>query len=138
MDGLNPLAPQHLPYFITAPGETDRMMVVCVLLLVVGIMTVGVLYLRLHALPERMAHGGHQKQFEIVAVLGLLALFTHNGLFWIAALILALVPIPDFMTPLLSIAKSQRRLAGESEVPDVSDGAQGADVTQGAEGGNHA
>ena len=39
----------------------------------------------------------HNKaQFEIVAVLALLALFTHNNYFWVAALLLAMIPIPDF------------------------------------------
>ena len=33
------------------------------------------LFLRLHTLPERMAH---KLQFKIVAVLGLLAVFTHQ------------------------------------------------------------
>jgi len=117
MDGLNPLASEHLPYFITAPGETDRMMVFCLVLILVGIMTVGVLYLRLHALPERMAHGGNARQFEIVAILALLALVTHNGLFWVAALILALVRMPDFLTPLRSIARSQSRRAGLADRP---------------------
>jgi len=32
-------------------------------------------------MPERMAHKSQKLQFEIVAVLGLLALFTHNHLF---------------------------------------------------------
>jgi hypothetical protein len=36
----------------------------------------------------------------------LLALFTHIHLFWIAALLLALVDLPDFGTPLRSIAGS--------------------------------
>ena len=37
-----------------------------------------------------MAHKSQKLQFEIVAVLGLLALFTHVHLFWIAGLLLAL------------------------------------------------
>ena len=43
-----------------------------------------------------MAHKSQKLQFEIVAVLGLLALFTHIHLFWIAGLLLALVDLPDF------------------------------------------
>jgi hypothetical protein len=73
---------------------------------VVGI---GVFYFKLHSLPEQMAHRGQKVQFEIVAVLGLLALFTHNHLFWIAGLLLALVPMPDFSTPLASMAQSLGR-----------------------------
>jgi hypothetical protein len=59
-----------------------------------------------------MAHRGQKLQFEIVAVLALIALFTHNHAFWIAGLLLALVPLPDFSTPLTSIARSLGRMAG--------------------------
>ena len=110
-DALHPLAPHHLPPFITPPGETDVLMNVMIVVVIAIILAVGTLYLRLHALPERMAHRGHKIQFEIVAVLALLALFTHNHLFWIAGLLLALVQIPDFSTPLASMAESQERIA---------------------------
>lgn len=110
-DALNPLAPHHLPPFITPPGETDVLMNVMIVVVIAIILAIGTLYLRLHALPERMAHRGHKIQFEIVAVLALLALFTHNHLFWIAGLLLALVQIPDFSTPLASMAESQERIA---------------------------
>jgi hypothetical protein len=48
-------------------------------------------------------------------VLGLLALFTHIHLFWIAALLLALVDLPDFGTPLRSIAGSVEKIAESAE-----------------------
>lgn len=73
---------------------------------------VGLLFLRLHTLPERMAHSSQKLQFEIVAVLGLLALFTHIHLFWVAGLILALIDIPDWGTPLRRIAASVEKIAG--------------------------
>src|SRR3954463_8140783 len=72
---------------------------------------VGTLYLRLHSLPERMAHKSEKLQFEIVAILGLLALFTHIHLFWVAGLLLAMIDIPDFSTPLRSIAGSVEKIA---------------------------
>ena len=84
-DQLHPLAPHHLPGFITAPGETDVWMVVMGIFLIVAVLAVGNFYLQLHSLPERMAHKSQKLQFEIVAVLGLLALFTHVHLFWIAS-----------------------------------------------------
>src|ERR1700704_622023 len=96
MNELNPAAIQHLPSFITAPGETDVLMVVLSVILVLSVMGFGNLFFRLHTMPERMAHRGHKIQFEIVAVLGLLALFTHIHLFWVAGLLLALIDIPDF------------------------------------------
>jgi hypothetical protein len=113
-DQIHPLAPHHLPGFITAPGETDVWMVVMGVFLIVAVLSVGNLYLKLHSLPERMAHKSQKLQFEIVAVLGLLALFTHVHLFWIAALLLAMIDLPDFSTPLHSIAGSVEKIADSS------------------------
>ena len=80
--------------------------------LLIAVMAVGLLFLRLHTLPERMAHSSQKLQFEIVAVLGLLSLFTHNHIFWVAGLILALIDVPDFGTPLRRIAGSVEKIAG--------------------------
>src|SRR5215213_11447162 len=105
---LHPAASHHLPSFITAPGETDVLMVVMAIILVIAILGFGSVFFRLHTMPERMAHRSHKLQFEIVAVLGLLALFTHIHLFWVAGLLLLAIDIPDFTTPL-------RRIAGALE-----------------------
>ena len=118
---LHPLAPHHLPGFITAPGETDVWMVVMGIFLIVAVLAVGNFYLQLHSLPERMAHKSQKLQFEIVAVLGLLALFTHVHLFWIAALLLAMIDLPDFGTPLRSIASSVEKIAGNSSTDVVAE-----------------
>jgi hypothetical protein len=109
---LHPAAPHHLPAFITAPGETDGFMVAMAIVLVVAVLAIGNLFLRLHTLPERMAHKSQKLQFEIVAVLGLLALFTHVHLFWVAGLLLALIDIPNFGGPLNRIAGSAEKIAG--------------------------
>jgi hypothetical protein len=109
---LHPNAPHHLPSFITAPGDTDVLMVVVGIFLIVAVLAVGNFYLRLHSLPERMAHKSQKFQFEIVAVLGLLSLFTHNHLFWVIGLFLAMVDLPDFSTPLRRIAGSVEKMAG--------------------------
>jgi hypothetical protein len=101
-----------LPGFITAPGETDVWMVVMGVFLIVAVLSVGNLYLQLHSLPERMAHKSQKLQFEIVAVLGLIALFTHMHIFWIAGLLLALIDLPDFSSPLRRIAGSVEKVAG--------------------------
>lgn len=111
-ESLHPAAPHHLPAFITAPGDTDVFMVVVGIILVGAILAVGNFYLTLHSLPERMAHRTHKLQFEIVAVLGLLSLFTHNHLFWIIGLLLAMVDLPDFLSPLRRIAGGVEKLAG--------------------------
>jgi hypothetical protein len=112
-ESIHPAAPHHLPAFITAPGDTDILMVVVGIVLLGSILAVGNFYLHLHTLPERMAHKSQKLQFEIVAVLGLLALFTHNHLFWVIGLVLAMVDLPDFGTPLRRIAGSVERIAGD-------------------------
>ena len=111
-ESLHPAATQHAPGFITAPGETDVLMVVTGMFLLFAVLGFGVLYFRLHSLPEHMAHKGKKIQLEIVAVLGLISLFTHMHIFWIAGLLLALIDIPDFGTPLNRIAGSAEKLAG--------------------------
>lgn len=103
---MHPMAPAHLPYFVTAPGETDSMLMHVAIFLVVAILLLGVLYLYLHSLPDRIAHGSNSTQFQLVGVLTLLALFTHNNIFWVAALLLVFIKFPDFITPLRSIAAS--------------------------------
>lgn len=73
---------------------------------------VGVLFLRLHSLPERIAHKTHKLQFEIVAVLGLLSLFTQIHAFWILGLLLALIDIPNFGATFGRMAGALERIAG--------------------------
>jgi hypothetical protein len=109
---LNPAAPHHLPVFVTAPGETDVLAVAAAVFLILAVLAAGLLFLRLHTLPERLAHKSKKIQFEIVAVLGLLALFTHVHLFWVVGLLLALVDIPDFGGALGRMAGSLERIAG--------------------------
>jgi hypothetical protein len=81
----------------------------------------GILFLRLHTLPERMAHKSQKMQFEIVAVLGLIALFTHMHIFWIAGLLLAMVDFPDFGTSLGRIATSTEKIAGIEPGDDAAE-----------------
>jgi hypothetical protein len=111
---LHPAAIDHLPFFITAPGQTDGLFNVMIVFLIVVVFAVGLIYLRLHALPEHLAHGTSKVQLQIVGVLGLLALFTHNHIFWIAALLLALIQFPNFSAPLASMAESLDRMAGRA------------------------
>jgi hypothetical protein len=128
---MNPAAPHHLPMFVTAPGQTDVLFNVMAIFLVVMVLALVVFYFRLHALPERLAHKGQKLQLEIVAVLGLISLFTHNHIFWIAGLLLALIPIPDFSTPLGRMADSLATMAGRrkrDQNVDVASEPAGADM----------
>lgn len=121
-EALHPAASQHLPAFITAPGDTDVLMIVMSFILLLAVLGFGILFLRLHTLPERIAHKSHKLQFEIVAVLGLVALFTHMHIFWIVGLLLALIDIPDFSTPLNRIAGSAEKIARIEPEGDIFDG----------------
>jgi amino acid transporter len=99
-------------------------MTIVAMFLVITVLAIGLLFLRIHTLPERIAHKGHKLQFEIVAVLGLLALFTHVHLFWVIGLLLALIDIPDFGGVLGRMAGSLEKIAGippgkgADDVPD--------------------
>jgi hypothetical protein len=109
---VHPAASHNLPPFITAPGQTDTLMIVIGVIVVLSALGFGTLLLRLHHLPEHIAHKSQKVQYEIVAVLGLIAMFTHMNIFWIAALILAVIDLPDFGTPLRRIADSAETIAG--------------------------
>jgi hypothetical protein len=111
-ESVNPVATHHLPSFITAPGQTDVLMIVTIILLAVGVLMFGILFFWLHALPERVAHKSQKIQFEIVAVLALISLFTHMHIFWIVGLILAFIDIPDFGAMMGRIARSLETMAG--------------------------
>ena len=92
---MHPAAPHHLPFFVPGSDGSDVLMVVMGIVLVVVVLWVGTLYWKLHSLPERMAHKSQKLQFEIVAVLGLISLFTHMHIFWVAGLLLAMIDLPD-------------------------------------------
>lgn len=111
----HPEAPHHLPWFVPGPDGSDPLLVGTGLFLIGAVVAFGILFLRLHTLPERMAHGSKKMQFEIVAVLGLLALFTHNHLFWVIGLFLALIDIPDITGPLRRIARSTEAMARQPQ-----------------------
>lgn len=114
----HPAASHHLPWFLTAPGDSDILFTITTIVVIAVVFGLGSLFFRLHSLPERL---GHKKlQFEIVAVLGLLSLFTHVHAFWVAGLLLALIDLPDFQTPLKRIATSLERISG-TESPEQTE-----------------
>ena len=120
-DSVHAAATHHLPAFITPPGQTDVLMVIMSIVLVLAILGFGILFFRLHSLPERLAHKSQKLQFEIVAVLGLISLFTHMHIFWIAGLLLALVEFPDFGSILGRIAGSVETIAGVKPPQSAAD-----------------
>src|SRR5262245_19437194 len=91
-------------------------MVVTWFVLIGAVLGAGVFFFWLHSLPERMVH--NKIQYDIVAVLALLSLFTHQHAFWVAALLIALITFPDFKFPDFSgllgrIANSLESIAGK-------------------------
>ncbi len=115
--------PDHIPFFVTAPGQTDVLFVVVALVLIGAVLAMGVFFFWLHSLPERMVH--NRAQFDVVAVLALLSLFTHIHAFWVAALILALIKFPsfsvsDFSGPLDRIANSLESAVEIREAKDTA------------------
>jgi hypothetical protein len=118
---LHPVSPHHLPMFITEPGHTDVLLVVTAIVLLACVIGFGVLFFWLHSLPERIAHKSHKLQMEIVAVLGLISLFTHIHLFWIIGLLLAIIDIPDFGGWMGRIASSTEKIAGISPPPELDE-----------------
>ena len=103
---LHPLAPHALPSFIGAADGSDPLFSAITVILVLAVLGIGVGYLSLHTIPERLAHKHGNTQSQLIMVLALLALFTHNNIFWVVALILAVLKLPDFLTPIRSIPDS--------------------------------
>lgn len=103
---IHPMTPEHLPRYIVAADGGDYLMTFMIFFVVTLILGIGVAYFTLHAMPEKMAHKSNSMQLQMISVMAMLALFTHNNLFWIGALLLAAFRPPDLITPLNSIATS--------------------------------
>jgi hypothetical protein len=108
----NPIATHHLPFFITPPGQTDVLYNITMVFVIAMIVLFGVIFLTIHSLPERLAHRTKKIQLDIVAVLCLLALLTNEHVLWLAALLLAYIDLPDFITPITRIARATEAIAG--------------------------
>lgn len=123
---MHPQAPHSLPAFISPPDGTDYLLMGMAIFLIAFVLAIGLIYLRLHALPDNIAHKSQKVQFEIVCVLGLLAMFTHVHAFWIAGLLLALIDIPDFSTPLRRMSEALDRIAANRQRQIAISGRDGA------------
>lgn len=110
---LHPLAPHTLPPFIGGADGSDPLFSAISFIVIAMVLVIGVFYLKLHAIPEQLAHKHSNTQSQLIMVLALLALFTHNNVLWVAALILALLKFPDFLTPINSISDSLKKLTAQ-------------------------
>ena len=118
---IHPLAPHSLPPFVGAADGSDPLFSAIIFIVMLAVLGIGVFYLKLHAIPEQLAHKHGNTQSQLIMVLALLALFTHNNIFWVAALILALLKLPDFLTPINSISDSLKKLTPEeAETPTAA------------------
>lgn len=117
---IHPMAPEFLPGFIASADGSDHLFNVMIFITIAAILLIGVFYLTLHAMPERMAHDSNHSQMQVVGILALLALFTHNNLFWVAAIMIAAFRMPDFLTPLNSIAASLEAANRRAGVDPIS------------------
>ena len=113
----HPMATGHIPSYVTAADGSDFLFTFMIYFTVILILLIGVAYFTLHALPERMAHTNNHPQFQLVGILALLALFTHNNIFWIGAILVAGFQIPDLAAPLRSIAEAIRERGQPPEDP---------------------
>lgn len=111
MADKHPLAPEHLPGYLAAADGSDHLFTAVIFLAVGAVLFLGVAYFTLHALPEKMAHKGNSTQLQLISLLAMLALFTHNNIFWVIALVLAAFRPPDIVSPLNSIATTLQNLA---------------------------
>ncbi|MEM9639591.1 MAG: hypothetical protein AAGA94_18210 [Pseudomonadota bacterium] len=109
-DTQHPLTPSHLPPYFAGADGSDQLFTVMVIFVLVVILLLGVAYFTLHALPERMAHKSNSAQLQLISILVMLALFTHNNLFWVVAIVIAAFRPPDLVSPLNSIAQSLHNL----------------------------
>ncbi len=116
---IHPMATGHIPSYITQADGSDFLFTFMLIFTVGVVVLIGVAYFTLHSIPEKMAHETNHPQFQLVGILALLALFTHNGIFWIAAVLVAGFQFPDFAAPLRSIADAIRSLApGQAPIPE--------------------
>ncbi len=119
MANLHPMATGHIPAYVTQADGSDYLFTFMLIFTVAMVVLIGVAYFTLHSIPEKMAHETNHPQFQLVGILALLALFTHNGIFWVAAVLVAGFQFPDFAAPLRSIADAIRSLApGQTPAPE--------------------
>ena len=94
---LSEEALELFPFWLTAPGETDVFLIAVGIALMLVLLGFGALYFTVQAIPERMAAGTHKAQMQVVGILGLISLFTLNNAYWIAAILLAAIPLHEIL-----------------------------------------
>ena len=109
----------ELPFFLPYPGQTDVVFILVAIGLILIVLGLGALYFTIQAWPERLAAGTSKVQLQLIGLLGLISLVTMNNIYWIAALLLAAVRIPDIVTPIRKISRSLAELPAAVRDPDI-------------------
>ena len=115
MTDIHPAAPHHLPGYIPGPDGSDPLFTIIVVSMLILFLAAGVIYFKLHSLPEHMGEKANSTQLQLISILAILAIFTHNNAFWVLALLLAAIRIPDYLTPLQTIARSLAKIASDNK-----------------------
>ena len=134
MEDIHPAAPHHLPGYIPGPDGSDPLFTIIVVTMVMLFLAAGVIYFKLHSLPEHMGEKANSTQLQLISILAILALFTHNNAFWVLALLLAAIRIPDYLTPLQTIAKSLAKIAADVTEAETIEPSPGLDTGPGEDG----
>lgn len=113
MDNAHSHTHTHIPYFLPGSDGSDPLFTAVIIFIVITVLILGVIYFKLHSLPEHLGEKHNSAQLQVISVLTVLALFTHNNIFWVIGLLMAVIKIPDFLTPLESIGKSLAKLANK-------------------------
>lgn len=110
-----------LPFFITAPGESDLLFMAVAIFLILVVLGFGAMYFTIQAIPDRLVEGTSKAQMQLVGILGLVSLFTMNNTYWVAALLLAAIRIPDIVTPFKSMSRSLKKMSinTQNTVPET-------------------
>lgn len=133
MTDVHPAAPHHLPGYLPGPDGSDPLFTIIVVSILIIFLAAGVLYFKLHSLPEQMGEKANSTQLQLISILAILALFTHNNAFWVLALLLAAIRLPDYLTPIETIAKSLAKIAADTKETDMKESTP-VQVTNSGEG----
>ena len=121
---MHPAAPDHLPGFIVAPGEVDVLFISVTILLAISIVIIGTFTSKRFYINNVINNRSYIIKAEVFAMLVLAMIITQNKYFGIAALVLAFIRIPDFITIVKSkIARMWRACSVDlsSTLPQASE-----------------
>ena len=118
IEKTHPLAPHHIPGFLPGADGSDPLFTAVIIIFLAAVLAIGIFYFRLHALPEHIDQKKNSGQMKLVPV------------FWVLALLLAVIRIPDFLTPINSIASSLKKLTDDEENIDTTHNSRAETTTQ--------